>query len=109
MATDGAWLAPRRRGPRPHSWGPGPIRSHLSREPGRAGRGEGIDGYLLIDVHGLRVLAQVVESRESARAVTLEGALAGMLPMRRGYVSRCRTTSRGGAPTEYAWPGARCE
>ena len=66
VATHGTWLASRSRCSRPHTRRAGPVRSHLSREPRRAGGSEGVARYLLVNVHGLCMLAQVVESRESA-------------------------------------------
>lgn len=40
--------------------------------------GEGVSGDLLVDVHGLGVLAEVVEAGEAAGAVALKGPFAGV-------------------------------
>ena len=66
VATHGAWLASRSRCSRPHARGASSVRSHLSGEPRRAGGSEGVARDILVNVHSLCVLAQIVESRESA-------------------------------------------
>ena len=56
------------------------IGPDLALETG-AGGGQRVGGDILVDVHGLSVLAQVVEPREAPRAVTLKRTLAGMFPL----------------------------
>lgn len=54
-----------------------PVGPDLSLEP-RAGRRQRVSGNVFVDVDGLSVLPEVVESREAARAVTLERSFAGV-------------------------------
>ncbi len=56
-----------------------PVGPDLPLEAG-AGGGERVDGDVFVDVHGLRVLAQIVEAREPPRTVALEGTLARVFP-----------------------------
>jgi hypothetical protein len=67
------------------------ISPDLTLEP-RAGSGERIAWYILIHVDGLGVLAEVVETRESARAVTLERSFSGMFPWKSQYVGPKRAS-----------------
>ena len=53
------------------------VRSDLSLKP-RAGSGKRITRYLFVNVDGLSVLAQVVQSGEPTRTVALEWPLTGM-------------------------------
>jgi hypothetical protein len=64
--------------PRAVAWWPDAISPNLSLEA-RACGGQGLCWYVLVDVHRLGMLAQVVEARESPRAVALEGPFAGVL------------------------------
>lgn len=59
---------------RPHA-----IGTDLALKSGPGG-GERIPRNFFVDMYGLRMLSQVIEPRESARTVTLEGTLAGMFP-----------------------------
>jgi hypothetical protein len=55
------------------------ISPDLTLEP-CAGSGERVAWYILVHVNSLRVLAEIVETREPARAVTLKGSFSGMFP-----------------------------
>lgn len=55
------------------------VGANLSLVP-RASSSEGVHGDIFINMHSLGMLPKVVQSRKSARAVTLERALSGVLP-----------------------------
>jgi hypothetical protein len=60
------------------AWGPHPICPDLALEPSSRG-GQRIPRYFFIDVDGLGMLSEIVESRKASRAVALEGTLSGVL------------------------------
>ena len=81
MAATMATITANRICTRPIIWRAYSIGSDLSLEPCACSR-ERIARNLFVHVNCLRVLPQIVESRESARAVTLEWSFSGMFPMK---------------------------
>lgn len=75
--------APTSRCPRSISSLPYTIRSHLTLEP-RAGSCQRIHGNILVDMNSLRMLPQVIQPRETSRAVTLKGPFACVFPVDSG-------------------------
>lgn len=65
------------RSSRPTSWWPYPICSDLSLKSCTCGR-QGVLGNLFVQVNRLCMLSEIVESRESTGAVTLERTFASM-------------------------------
>jgi hypothetical protein len=72
-------------GPRPVSGLTHTVCSNLSLEP-RASGGKTVNGYVLVHMHSLGMLAQVVESGEAPGAVALERPFTSVL-------SICRSTT----------------
>jgi hypothetical protein len=68
----------------------------------RAGGGERVHGDILINVYGLRMLAEIVQAGETSRAMALEGPFAGVFP----NVSRQMFASR---KAQRAWWEIRAE
>jgi hypothetical protein len=64
------------------SWRSYAVGPYLALEP-RAGRGERFGRDVFVDVDGLSVLSEVVQARESSRAVALEGSFASVLTVGR--------------------------
>lgn len=60
------------------AWGPHAICPDLALEPSSRG-GQRIPWYFFIDVDGLGVLSEVIESRKASRAVALKGTFSGVL------------------------------
>ena len=63
-----------------------PVRPDLPLEPS-SGRGERIAGDLFVDVHGLGMLPEVVETGEAATAVALERPFTSVFPASDSSVS----------------------
>lgn len=78
MSTDGTPNATSGRCPRAARRADS-VGSNLALVP-RAGRSERVDGYVLVDMYGLGMLAEVVQSGKAPRAVALEWALPGVFP-----------------------------
>jgi hypothetical protein len=80
------------------------ISSDLTLEP-RAGSSERVAGYILVHVDSLGVLAEVVKTREPARAMTLKGSFTSVFPSKE---SACGSLAKITIipPTVYVSPNA---
>lgn len=78
MSTRMSALIAQRRSTRPTSRRANSIRSNLALES-CAGSRQRVSWDILVHMHSLRMLSQIVEAREPARAMTLEWALASVL------------------------------
>lgn len=69
--------------------GPHPVGAYLPLESSPRGR-EGVCGDVFVEMNGLSMLTEVVESREAAQAVTLEGTFSRVLSVQKLATARTK-------------------